>query len=101
MIPRVDQVISTLLTYASCNDGVSFSCDREISHTEVISYATTSAPNHPLHKDEAQTVQQLCSSIEGLEHDTRWSEGQGRLSRAVGPTVAEFMIQFWEDEWVV
>lgn len=101
LIPQIDQVVSTLMTYASCNDGIHTLSRKEMLPTQVIPYATTSAPRLLLNDNQAYAVQQVCGSIAGLERYTRSWEGQNKLSEFLDPTLVKAMVEFWQNEWIV
>lgn len=94
----MDQVIPTLLTYAASNTMCIPVERKTVSSTEVISYATTSAP---LKEHEACGVQHHFGSIEELERASRSPNFREKLSQLLPPTAVQSMIDFWQDEWII
>lgn len=69
--------------------------------TNLVAGITTSAPLQSLSQRDANILTNLCHSIRDLEEVTRTSQGREALARHLGPDVANNIIEFWEEEWMV
>lgn len=98
MIPHLDQVVPTLLTYAMHQSNFSLPHKKDITSMELISHATTSTP---LKDHEALAIRQLCGSIEGLEREIMREDFHRRMVPLLNSVAVKSMIEFWQDEWII
>lgn len=70
------------------------------SLTTMLTHATAQAPMRPLSVHEANLLSCICPSIRDLEEATRTSNGRERIISSMGLTTAQYILEFWEDEWI-
>lgn len=99
-VPKVEQLILILTSYASCHNETITPQSNEASPSRTIAYATSSAPRELLSNEQVYVIQQICGSITGLEQYTRTQGGLAKLSKLLDWKVVECLAEFWEDEWI-
>jgi hypothetical protein len=69
--------------------------------TDLIAQATASAPAKPLSMHDANVISDIFSSLQEFEQSTRTQQGQAKLCNFLDKAIAEDVVDFWADEWIV
>lgn len=102
LVPSVEGIATTLSRYMQeLGKKQEINASPHPSPTTLVAGITTSAPHQPLSQHDANILTNLCHSIRQLEEVTRTPQGKEALARDLGTDVANNVIEFWEEEWMV